>query len=134
MGQYVIDGTTVNTNRPFRIDGVEIPTPTSYSPSIEDLSTEETGRLALDGKMYKDVVAVKDSYKCEWARLSWQDTATLMNAIDGKSKFNFTHADPRVPNQWITGEFYVGARSNSALDLSDPKRSWTGLSLTFIRI
>ena len=131
---YIIDGVATTTDRPFRIDGVPIPTPTEYTPSIEDLSSEETGRLALTGKMYKDVVAVKDSYKCKWARLSWADTATIMNAIDGKREFDFTHADPRVPNQWITSKFYVGQRQNSALDLSDPNRRWTGLSLTLIRI
>lgn len=122
------------SDRPFKINGTSIPTPTSYEPSIEDLSSEETGRLSLTGTMFKDVVAVKDSYKCSWKRLSWEDNALIMNLIDGKQKVSFTYADPRVPNQWLTNDFYVGQRTCAALDLSDPKRSWTGLTITFIRI
>lgn len=121
------------TDRPFKIDGVSIPTPTSYEPGIEDLSSEETGRT-LDGVMHKDVVADKAYYNCEWRRLSWADAATLLNAINKKRKVAFTHADPRVPNQWITKDFYVGARSLGALDLSDRKRSWVNIRLQFTEI
>lgn len=119
--------------RPFRIDGVAIPTPSSYKFDVEDLSSEATGRT-LDGVMHKDVVAVKDYYDCQWKNLSWQDAATLLNAIDGKSQFSFTHADPRVPGQWITGTFYVGKRSCAAMNLKDDARTWQDISLTFIRI
>lgn len=122
-----------STNRPFKIDGVAIPTPTTYKFGIEDLSSEETGRT-LDGVMHKDVVAVKDYYECMWAKLSWEDTAILLNAINNKEKFNFTHADPRKPNQWLTAEFYVGERGGAALDLTDNKRTWAEITFKFIRI
>ena len=82
---------------PFKIDGVSIPTPSSYKFNVEDLSSEATGRT-LDGIMHKDVVAVKDYYECSWKKLSWTEAATLLNAIDGKQQVQFTHADPRVPN------------------------------------
>lgn len=121
------------STRPFKIDGVEIPTPSEYQPSIEDLSSEQTGRT-LDGVMHKDVVAVKDTYTCKWKKLSWTDMATLLNAIEGKSSFNFTHADPRIPNTWVTYKFYVGERTMSAVNLSDIKNAWGDLSLKFIRI
>lgn len=121
------------STRPFKIDGVAIPTPSEYQPSIEDLSSEQTGRT-LDGVMHKDVVAVKDTYTCKWKKLSWTDMAALLNAIDGKSSFNFTHADPRIPNTWVTYRFYVGERTMSAVNLSDMKNAWGDLSLKFIRI
>ena len=100
---------------------------------IEDLSSEQTGRT-LDGVMHKDVVAVKDYYKCTWKTLSWEDIATLLNAINGKSRFEFTYADPRVPNRFITNTFYVGERTSPALNLNDPKHTWKDLTLKFIRI
>ncbi len=117
----------------FKIDGVAIPTPSTYVFSIEDLSSEMTGRT-LDGVMHKDVIAVKDTYSCTWKKLSWQDMATLLNAIDGKQQFAFTYVDPRVPNQALTNNFYVGERSGTALNIKDPARTWTDLSLKFIRI
>ena len=119
--------------RPFQINGVPIPTPTEYEFGIEDLSTEETGRT-LDGIMHKDVVAVKDYYKCTWKHLSWEDTATLLNAIDGRTQITFTHADPRIPGQYVTGDFYVGTRDGTAIDLSDPPRAWADISFQFTRI
>lgn len=120
-------------SKPFKIDGVAIPTPSTYEASIEDLSSEQTGRT-LDGVMHKDVVAVKDYYKCTWKTLSWEDIATLLNAIDGKPRFEFTHADPRVPNRFVTSTFYVGERTSPALNLKDNKKTWKDLTLKFIRI
>ena len=123
---------SVNT-KPFKIDGVAIPTPSTYEAGIEDLSSEQTGRT-LDGVMHKDVVAVKDYYSCTWKTLSWEEIATLLNAIDGKPSFQLTYADPRVPNKFITNTFYVGERTTPALNLNDPKKTWKDLSLKFIRI
>lgn len=119
--------------KPFKIDGVTIPTPTEYGFSAEDLSSEKTGRT-LDGVMHKDVVAVKDTYTCTWKKVSWEDAAVLLKAIDGKTKVNFTHADPRVPNTFITGKFYVGKRDCKANNLRDPKNAWSDVTFSFIRI
>ena len=119
----------------FKIDGVAIPTPTEYTFSVEDLSSERTGRT-VDGKMHKDVVAVKDSYTCKWKRLSWEDAATLLNAVDGKQRVSFTHADPRRPNTMVTYDFYIGERTSVAGVLKDATGGsrWENIGMTFIRI
>lgn len=118
-------------NKPFKIDGVEIPTPTKYEFSAEDLSSEYTGRT-LDGIMHKDVVAVKDTYDCAWNKLSFEETERLLNLTEGKEKILFTHIDPRRPNGYITGEFYIGARKCVAKNLKN--RCWNDITMTFIRI
>lgn len=120
-------------NQPFKIDGVAIPTPSTYNYSQEDLSSEETGRT-LDGTMHKDVVAVKDVYACTWKKLSWADTATLIKAIRGKTKVRFLHADPTVPNEMVEGWFYIGQRTSVALNLKDSKKTWGDISFSFIEI
>lgn len=119
--------------KPFMIDGVLIPTPDSYKAGVQDLSSSESGRN-LSGDMEKDVIAVKDTYECAWGILSWDETARLLNAVDGKSKVRFTYADPRIPNVWQTHDFYVGDRSAAALNLNDPDNTWTGITIKFIRI
>ena len=119
--------------RPFKVDGVAIPTPTTYEFSIEDVSSAKTGRT-LDATMHKDVVAVKDTYKCTWDTLSWADAALLLNAVNGKSQILLTYADPRVPNRWLTNWFYVGQRSGGALNLRDGEYTWKGISYSFIRV
>lgn len=119
--------------KPFKIDGVAIPTPSEYGFDIEDLSSEETGRT-LDGVMHKDVIDDKDTYTCTWKKLSWQDTAFLLARVNKKTKVNFTHADPRVPGRFITHEFYVGKRSCKAVNLNDDKSTWGEITFSFIRI
>lgn len=119
--------------KPFKIDGVAIPTPSEYGFDIEDLSSEETGRT-LDGVMHKDVIDDKDTYTCTWKKLSWQDTAFLLARVNKKTKVNFTHADPRVPGRFITHEFYVGKRSCKAVNLNDDNNTWGEITFSFIRI
>ena len=118
--------------QPFMIDGVAIPTPHEYGYSEEDLSSERTGRT-LDGVMHKDVVAVKDTYPCVWKKLSWEDTALIMNAVHGKTRVKFTHIDPKIPNRFITKDFYIGKRECKLKGLY-LKKQWGDINLTFIEI
>lgn len=117
----------------FKVDGVAIPTPTGYVFNVEDLSTEQTGRT-LDGVMHKDVVADKDTYECTWAKLSWSEAATLLNALNKKTEVDFTHADPRIPNQMVTYKFYVGKRSSTCGIISESGGTWKDIKFSFIRI
>lgn len=119
--------------KPFKIDGVEIPTPSTYKAGIEDLSSEATGRT-LDGLMHKDVVAVKDTYECTWKSLSWAEAAHILNLVNGRTQVTLTYADPKVPNVFQTGAFYIGSRSITAYDLNDPKNAWQDLTLSFIQM
>lgn len=118
---------------PFKIDGIVVPTPSSYDFGIEDLSSDETGRT-LDGIMHKDVVSTKDYYTCTWDRLSWDDAAFLLGIVDGKTEVRVTYADPREPNQMCVGDFYVGKRSGKAHNLRNLKNTWHKVTFQFIRI
>lgn len=117
--------------RPFKINGVEIPTPTTFEVGIEDLSSEATGRT-LDGVMHKDVVAVKDSFNCTWRDLSWAESAHLIKLLDGKESFSFTYPDPRNAKRWLTGTFYAGARSLKARNLE--QGYWSDITVSIIQI
>lgn len=121
------------SEKPFKIDGITVPTPSDYDFSIEDLSSEETGRT-LDGVMHKDVVAVKDYYTCTWKKLSWEDAAFLLSLVQGKTQVTVTYANPLFPNQMCVDTFYVGKRSGKAMNLRNTKNTWKDLSFQFIRI
>ena len=118
---------------PFKINGTVIPVPSEYGFDIEDLSSEESGRT-LDGIMHKDVVATKDYYTCTWKKLSWQDTASLLKLVDGKTKVRLTYVDPRKPNQVLVNDFYIGKRSGKANNLNNPTNTWKDITFQFIRI
>lgn len=117
----------------FKIDGTAIPTPSEYGFDIEDLSSDNTGRT-LDGVMHKDVVAVKDYYTCTWSRLSWADTAKLLNLVNGKTKVTLTYYDPRKPNVAQQNKFYIGKRSGKANNLRNAGNTWKEVTFQFIRI
>lgn len=117
----------------FQIDGVAIPIPMKWEFSVEDLSSDETGRT-LDGVMHKDVIDIKDTYTAEWGTLSLTDAATLLTAVDGKTEVTLTYPDPRVSTGFISNRFYIGKRKAAALDLSDDGRAWKGIGFQFIRI
>ena len=119
--------------QPFKINGVTIPTPSEYGFDIEDLSSENSGRT-LDGVMHKDVVAVKDYYTCTWKKLSWQDAATLLGLVNGKTRISLTYVDPRYPDQVLVNNFYVGKRSGKANNLNNASNTWRDVTFQFIRI
>lgn len=120
-------------NTPFKIDGVTVPTPSSYDFGIDDVSSEESGRT-LDAVMHKDIVAIKDYYTCTWNKLSWTDAAMLLRLVDGKTQVTVTYADPRVPNQMCVNTFYVGKRSGKANNLNDDGNAWKNITFQFIKI
>lgn len=119
--------------KPFKIDGVTVPTPSDYDFGIEDLSSEETGRT-LDGVMHKDVVDWKDYYTCTWENLSWQETANLLTLVNGKTEAMITYANPMIPDQMVTEKFYIGKRSGKAGNLRDSKHAWKKITFQLIRI
>ena len=121
------------SNKPFKINGTTIPTPSEYGFDIEDLSSEASGRT-LDGVMHKDVVATKDYYTCTWKKLSWSDAAALLKLVDGKTSVQLTYVDPRKPNQTLSNRFYIGKRSGKANNLNNPANTWKDVTFQFIRI
>ena len=115
------------------VPNTNIPTPTEYGFDIDDLSSNNAGRT-LDGVMHKDVVAVKDYYTCTWKHLSWTDTATLLNLVNGKTSVSLTYVDPRSPGQMLTNNFYIGKRSGKANNLDNSGNTWKDITFQFIRI
>lgn len=120
-------------SRFLKVDGIALPIPSTYKFDMEDLSSAATGRT-LDGIMHKDVVSTKAYIECSWKKLSWEDAATVLNAIDGKPQFVLDYVDPRVPNQILRNDFYVGKRGGVALNIQDPEQAWEDISFTFIQI
>ena len=89
--------------------GVELPLPDSYSQTIADLSSTQTGRT-LDGRAHKDVIAVKDTIPLKWSRLEWEKAAEIANAVDGIEYAVMQYMDVRNPYEMTKTEVYVGDR------------------------
>lgn len=111
--------------------GVELPLPDSYSQTIADLSSTQTGRT-LDGRAHKDVIAVKDTIPLKWSRLEWEKAAEIANAVDGIEYAVMQYMDVRNPYEMTKTEVYVGDRKAEFVEAdTDDKVYW---SLEFSRI
>lgn len=117
----------------FKIDGVEIPFPSSFTVNIEDISSKDSGRI-LNGDAYKDIVATKVTLEMSWQVLKWEECASILNAVEGKDEMEVTYPDPRIPFVYTTKLFYVGGRKNPALSLIDGKVRWRGTAFNLIQI
>lgn len=111
--------------------GVELPLHDSYSQTIADLSSTQTGRT-LDGRAHKDVIAVKDTIPLKWSRLEWEKAAEIANAVDGIEYAVMQYMDVRNPYEMTKTEVYVGDRKAEFVEAdTDGKVYW---SLEFSRI
>ncbi len=116
----------------FEIEGISVPIPDNYSQVISDLSSETSGRT-LDGKMHKDVIAVKSSVPWEWKDVEWAVAATIANAVDGKESISCQYMDIRNPYTMSTMTIYVGDRECKPSKFGDNGKVYWDISLTEIQ-
>ncbi len=93
----------------MKIQGVTIPTPSTLTWGIADLSSEESGRT-LDGKSHKDIIASKVTLQCSWANLTGVQAAGLLQKVVPYAYRNVTYLDP-MNNAETTKSFYTGDKS-----------------------
>ena len=79
------------------------------------MSTSEAGRN-LNGKMTKDVIAVKTTIPFEWSEMEWNIAAALAKAVDGKTSVMVSYMDVRNPYKMTDKEVYIGDRSFEVAD------------------
>ena len=133
--------TQFTNNDKFQVDGVTIRTPFTYKPVFATTSTEKSARTQ-DLKMHNTVMGTISGYDMTWEVLSWEELATIMNAMliyvplnpfeprTYKNEFIFHHPSPLVPYTWVDGKFYVADFNMAAQDLSaDGVGKWRDLSI-----
>jgi hypothetical protein len=93
------------------INGVEMPTPSGYIVSKQDIVKAERNAR---GTMIKEMIAQKDKIDLAWIYLSAADTAKVLTAVSANF-FNVTYLEPQS-NTNKTKTFYAGDRSAPAMD------------------
>jgi len=96
--------------RDWKWNGTTIKTPSEYSWSFADLSSEETGR-SLDGTAYKDIVSQKRTLTCTWWSMhdsgDTYNTTTFLATVKSAVFGVLTFPDP-LRDTNTTGTFYTG--------------------------
>lgn len=116
----------------FRIDGVAIAAPETYKPVFSTTSTKSTKR-DQSLTMHNSVMGTIAGYDMTWGELTWNETATILNALIDKKSFTFHHKDPRIPGKWIDAVFYCSNYSMDAQTLEENEEKWTGLAINIRR-
>lgn len=95
----------------IKIDGVEIPTPTTYVVGIEDLSNAERN---AKGDIIIDRIGTKRKIELSWNYLSREDLALVLQKV-APVFFQVEYIDPQTNSKRV-GTFYSGGRTAAALD------------------
>lgn len=92
----------------IKVDGVEIPCPSSFSWGLQDISASESGRTD-DTLMHKNRVGQKRKISLAWNAPTWKMTSQILQAVNPEY-IDVTYPD-MMSGKYETRTFYVGDRS-----------------------
>ena len=93
---------------PFKVNGVDCPTPSEFGWSLQDVSAADSGRTQ-DALMHKNRVATKEKIQLSWNAPD-PDKAALILQMFTAEYFDVTYRDP-LTNTVVTKTFYRGDAS-----------------------
>lgn len=93
---------------PFKVNGTDVPTPSEFGWSIQDVSAPDSGRT-LDAMMHKERVARKEKIQLKWLGKTPEVAAQILQLFQDEY-FNVTYRCP-LTNSVVTKEFYCGDQS-----------------------
>lgn len=92
----------------LKVDGVEMPCPSSFTWGLQDVSASESGRTD-DLIMQKNRVGQKRKLSLGWTGEDWKTTSKIMKAFNPEY-FEVTYPD-MLSGEYETRTFYAGDRS-----------------------
>ena len=98
----------LNDTFSLKVDGVEIPCPSSFQFGVMDVSAAESGRTS-DAVMHKNRVAQKRKIELAWAYPDFETVHKIMAAFNPEY-ISVTYPDALTGNIAETRTFYVGDR------------------------
>jgi len=110
-----------------RINGTEIPTPSSYSIGIMDIS--KAGRVA-SGLLMIERIATKRKIELSWFYLTKGQLSTLLILVS-PTFFDVEYLDPQT-NEIQTGSFYCGDRTVDAFDYRNEEIRYKNIKFNLI--
>ena len=93
---------------PFKVDNVDVPVPSQFNWSLQDISCSDSGRTE-DGLMHKNKIGQKEKIQLTWNAPSPAKASQILQAFQNEY-FNLTYNDP-LTNSVVTKKFYRGDAS-----------------------
>lgn len=113
----------------IKINGVKMPTPTSFSVTISDISSENSKRNAR-GDMLIDRVTTKRKIEMEWEYITLEDMSLTLKLV--KDIFFLVEYPDPEEGKLITKTFYVGDRTIPMYYIRDGRPIWKNVKFNFI--
>lgn len=110
-----------------KINGVQIPSPSTYQIGIYDLSKAE--RVA-SGYLMIERIATKRKIELSWNYLNNEQLSSLLTLVSSVS-FIVEYTDPQT-NAKKTGEFYCGDRQAEAIDYHNGQIRYKNIKFNLI--
>lgn len=111
----------------IKINGVEIPAPSSYSIGIQDISQAERN---ANGTMIIERIATKRKIEMSWGILTKEEVSKLLKAVSPVF-FIVQYMDPQDTNL-KTGTFYCGDRSAPMLTFVNGQPKYKDVTFNII--
>ena len=111
----------------IKINGVSIPTPSTYQVSLNDISKADRN---ANGLMLIQRIATKRKLELSWMYLSQANLSTLLQAISGIF-FTVEYPDPQ-DGALKTGSFYSGDKTAGAIDYKNGVVRWKDCKFNLI--
>lgn len=118
----------------FKINGIEMSSPTGCTWQLSDLSSDESGRSTRDGSMSKDIIAQKRTLNFTWTMLSWVEASKLANFCKNKGAVVMLTYPDIMSGGYMTGRFYTGDMSADYSLWIDETKRVTNISCSFIEM
>lgn len=113
----------------IKINGVKMPSPTSYSVGISDISSEDSKRNAR-GDMLIDRITTKRKIEMSWDFITLEDMSLTLKLVKGIF-FDVEYPDPEE-GKLITKTFYVGDRTAPMCVIQHGKPVWKDVKFNLI--
>jgi hypothetical protein len=126
------ENTTVN--HMLIINGLEIPAPSKFNITYNDLDSEETGR-SIDGNLHRDVIGTNfRTIDLEWKTMERDALKRLLKALSNKT-FSVTYYDPIMDDK-VTKTMYAGNRKVDMYNyiIDNGKPLWIDISVSLIQV
>ncbi|MEG2291605.1 MAG: DUF6711 family protein [Clostridium sp.] len=111
----------------IKINGVEIPTPSTYQIGIQDISNAERN---ANGTMIIERIATKRKIELSWNLLDRTKASILLNAVS-QIFFEVQYVDPE-DNGIKTGTFYCGDRTIPMITFVKGVPKYKGITFNII--
>lgn len=112
-----------------KFNGVDVRTPTSFSWSLEEIETAESG-ITLDGLDYSDVLTNKVTLSYAWLDPTATEVSELLTLVRQSRYVTITYPDAET-NTYLTKEFKPTQKGAPFRDLRVGAKQYSTLTLSF---